>query len=471
MSQRVAKWWRRREFLSALCSGSIAVPWVLASSRGATAAGKSALRAGGASVDITPPLGIEMAGFHRPAGKERRIEAIRQRGAARAIVLECGGDRAAIVSVDLCAVSSEVARRVQSRVAARVGIPATAVRLCATHTHSMPTLRYFRQWGAVSEPYMAEVESKVVEAVGRAAEDLAPASLRLGKARARGANHNRTTKSYKTDEQFTATSTDEERWLDTTLHALLFERTGGKENLLWYHFSAHPVCYADEQAGPDWPGTVARLVRENFHLEASFLQGHIGDVNPGDGSPWRGDIEETTGAVYRALSAAIDQAQPLSTKRLQTVTRCCKLPLDLALFRQWLEAYRRDPSKCSSGPWVDAGFAKDWFEANANRKVEEDHLEIPLSAIRLGDVALLFHPAELYSYYGLAIRRDSPFPNTLVVGYTDDLIGYLPDPKAYQAGEYSAITVPRIIDLPPFRPDAARTLTTAAVELLRGLAT
>jgi hypothetical protein len=32
-----------------------------------------------------------------------------------------------------------------------------------------------------------------------------------------------------------------------------------------------------------------------------------------------------------------------------------------------------------------------------------------------------FHPAELFSYYGLAIRRDSPFANTLVAGYANDL--------------------------------------------------
>ena len=48
--------------------------------------------------------------------------------------------------------------------------------------------------------------------------------------------------------------------------------------------------------------------------------------------------------------------------------------------------------------------------------------------LRLGELALLFHSSELYSYYGLRIRRDSPFKKTLVVGYTDDIIGYLVDP-------------------------------------------
>jgi hypothetical protein len=51
------------------------------------------------------------------------------------------------------------------------------------------------------------------------------------------------------------------------------------------------------------------------------------------------------------------------------------------------------------------------------------------------------------------------------VGYANDIIGYLPDPKAFVAGEYAAITVPKILDLPPFQPEAAQILASRAVEL------
>ena len=78
----------------------------------------------------------------------------------------------------------------------------------------------------------------------------------------------------------------------------------------------------------------------------------------------------------------------------------------------------------------------------------------------------MFHPGELYSYYGLAIRRGSPLADTLIVGCTDDSIGYLPDPAAYRSGEYSALVVPKILDLPPYQPTAARDMTAAAIALL-----
>ncbi len=154
---------------------------------------------------------------------------------------------------------------------------------------------------------------------------------------------------------------------------------------------------------------------------------------------------------------------------LRTSTQPCPLPLDMELFGQWLAAYREDPSKCASGPWVDARFSKAWFEDSSKRDLSQTTTPVPLTAMQLGEVGLVFHPSELYSCYGLMIQRDSPLENTLVVGYADDIIGYLPDPKAYKDGEYSAITVPKIIDLPPFVPTAARGLAATAVTALKKL--
>jgi hypothetical protein len=458
---------RRRDFLASMAAGVTALT---ASPRRAIAApSEGRLLAGEGVVDITPPLGIEMGGFHRPPGKERRIQGIRQPCAARALVLELDGVRVAICSLDVAGVGQDMAARIRSEAARQAGIPAENVHVCATHTHSMPCFCYTRQWGAVPADFMAVVEKKTIEAVRRAAADLAPAEVALGKCRVKGGNHNRTTKVYKTDEQFTKDSNDGERWLDTMLHALLFHRPGGKRTLAWYHFSAHAVCFADEIAGPDWPGRVAELVRQSEKLEPSFLQGHVGDVNPGDGSDWRGEIKQTVAAIYPALRDAVRAATPVKIDTLKTARRDFLLPLDIALFQEWLARYQKDPAKCVGSEWVDAGFAADWYRGNRSRKPSETHLPITISAVRLGPIGMLFHPAELYSSYGLTIRRDSPFADTLVVGYTDGIIGYLPDPNAYKAREYAAIVVPKILDYPPFTPTAARQFTAAGLELLETL--
>lgn len=61
------------------------------------------LQAGEGKVDITPPLGIELAGFHKPPGQERKITGIRQPANARALFLRLGKEQAGIVVLDLLA--------------------------------------------------------------------------------------------------------------------------------------------------------------------------------------------------------------------------------------------------------------------------------------------------------------------------------------------------------------------------------
>lgn len=428
----------------------------------------SGLLAGEGLVEITPPLGTELGGFHRRPGNERRVRGIRQRTLARTLVLQQGEIRAAICSLEVACVGREMANRIRAQVAQKTGIPAEHVRVTCTHTHSMPAFCFLRQWGGIPTEYMGTVERRTVEAAARAVEDLAPSELLVGISRAVGGNHNRTTRTFLTDEKFSPQATDATRWLDTMVHALLLPRAG-KRTLCWYHFSAHAVCYADEEAGPDWPGEVAELVRQNEKLDPGFLQGHCGDVNPGNGKDWRGEIRQTVSAIYPAVKEAIAKAERVPCVPLRSLREEFRIPYDLDRFRGWLQRYRQDPKACASGEWVDAGFAEDWYRGNAGRDLNETHLPVSLSALRLGELAMLFHPTELYSFYGLAIRRDSPFRHTLVVGYTDDMVGYLPDPKAYEAGEYAALTVPKILDYPPYTPTAARQMTAAAAKLLARL--
>ena len=434
---------------------------------GSQAAGPS-VRAGEGVADITPPIGTELAGFHKPPGKERRSTSVRQPASARALVFAITTTNPfVIVSLDLCAVSQEFCQEVKKQIAARSGIPVENIRIGATHTHSMPTLRYFRQWGRLPEDYRKLVAAQIVEAVEQAFKDLAPAKLFLGKERVAGASHNRTSKEFKTDELFTKQSNDDERWLDTTLHALHFVREANKRNLLWYQFSAHPVCYADETSGPDFPGLVASMMKAQEGLSPSFLQGHCGDVNSGTNG--RGDAEVVSEAVVKALRQAIKSARLVEVNDIRHVTAMFQAPLDIEFHKRQLTEYRADPTQCTKGPWVDAEFAREWHEVMSKWDPGRTSYATPISAMRIGDVALFFHPGELYSVYGLTLRRDSPFRDTLVIGYVDDLIGYVPDPKAYAAGEYSAMVVPKIMSLPGYKPEVGRALTAAGLELLQKL--
>ncbi len=466
----------RREFLKSVSAGFIGgtVSVVSGCSGGFDFAGSGSkgggiFKAGQGCVNIDPAVGMEIAGFHRKPGNERLVTGARHPAFAKALVVEYGGFQAAIVSVALCGVSRDFAARVSRRAAERTGIPAENIRICATHTHSMPMLRYLRQWGATMppHPYIDSVEERIIEAVECARNDKAYSRLYVGQSRAEGGNSNRTTKVWKTDAEFTNDSTDDDRWLDTLVQVLYFEREGPKKDLLWYHFSAHPVCFRDGATGPDWPAIVSSMVKSEISLSPVYLQGHAGDVNPGDGRKWIGDAKQTAEAVYQAIMRSIESKKAVKVNELRVVSGEVQLPLDIERLKEDLSYYEAETAHCNKGPWVDAGFAKDWYEDMSKWDFRKVILKAPVSAMKIGQIGFVFHPSELYSYYGLKIRHESPFKHTLVVGYTDGLVGYLTDPRAYEQRNYEAFTVPKILNLPPFKPYAARRLSDKACTLLK----
>ena len=146
------------------------------------------------------------------------------------------------------------------------------------------------------------------------------------------------------------------------------------------------------------------------------------------------------------------------------------IPLDLDLQDAWLSEYRADQEACGSGVWVDPPFAADWAADASGWDARRAAYIAPISGLRLGPVAILFHPGELFSFYGLQLRHNELFRHTLVIGYTDDFVGYLTDPNSFERDEYAAVVVPKLMGLPPFRRHAARHVTAELERLIASLA-
>ncbi len=451
----------RREFL---IGGAAAVATTAFSAGGRAAKLAPRFEAGEGVVEITPPVGTMLCGFHYRPPNERRSTGVRQPTFARALVVRAHGKTAAVISLDIATVSAEMAQRVGRAVAKQTAIPADHVRLSATHTHSAPGARFARQWGGLPEEYITAVEAQCVKAVQMAVEDLSEAELSIGSTKTSGANFNRTADEWKTDAEFQGDSTDDDRWLDTTLQVLHFGRGNGRRDLLWYHFSAHPVCRTGRLSGPDWPGLVTTAIEESEKVTPSFLQGHCGDVNPGDGTRWLGDAEETAKKVAAAVRDALTSMRRVDVDRLNVASQEVRLPLDVEMHQQHLELFQQDPA---SREFVDEGFGKEWFESMSRWDKGRADLSIRISSLQLGDLGIFFHPSELFSYYGLRLRRDSPFTDSILVGYTDGFIGYLADPSSHAERNYAAVIVPKVLDLPPYTPTAAREFTSQATQFLK----
>jgi hypothetical protein len=63
-------------------------------------------------------------------------------------------------------------------------------------------------------------------------------------------------------------------------------------------------------------------------------------------------------------------------------------------------------------------------------------IEIPLQAVRIGDLALAAIPFEVFVEIGLELKAKSPFPETFVVSLANGAYGYLPTVAHHELGGY-----------------------------------
>ena len=251
------------------------------------------LRAGAATVDLRPPLPIVRAGYGLPrAVAERERDPLK----VRALVLEAGGKRLALVLVDLVLVPEELARALDQRLADRAF---DGTLLVATHTHSAVggfDTRFLAQLvgtGRHRADVVAAILSRAEQAVRTAEQDLVPVTVRTQTSRVDGWAGNRSSPGAA---------------IDDALTVALFETGDGRRVASLAIVAAHPTLI--ERTGPflsaDYPGAaMARL--ESAGGVALVLQGAAGDAAlPTKGA---GAAEAAGAFVARAVTEAAVRAR------------------------------------------------------------------------------------------------------------------------------------------------------------------
>src|SRR5438132_10994689 len=138
--------------------------------RGHSADQATQWKAGAATAISTPKSAMPMAGY---ASRTEPSEGTEQDLFAKALVLDDGrGGRVAIVTLDLIGVLDRLRSRVTEQLANTFQLPPEAVLMNASHTHCGPAYG-----GAEAQAYFDSLVTTLVELVGRAIDDLKPATL------------------------------------------------------------------------------------------------------------------------------------------------------------------------------------------------------------------------------------------------------------------------------------------------------
>jgi len=465
----------------------------------------ASLRVGVAEVDITPPLGFPMAGYYH----ERLAEGTTDPLKAKAIVFRQADVSGAMVVCDLTGISRDLCEAVRKAAAERTGIPADAIAVTATHSHTAPDYtRHLYQFlgglpidsGKVSgdeAPYAEKLIGGIVQAIGDADAAAAPVKLAAGEA------IQQTPVSF--NRRFVMQDGSVRTWqnlanpevvrpagpIDPMIgFVTIATADDGKTQAVLSNFALHLDTVGGLRWSGDYPYFVEQNLRELFgpELISVFGTGCCGDINHSDPSRReRNRVDQIGNSLGQTLTTALPQAHPLTDNRLQVRSAVVPLPLQpitadqVARSREFLKLieqgekvdffdqvlayktmmmtqFRPETQIDDIAQTVGWGLCRTWTGVG-------DHLPTEVQTITVGtDLAIVFLPGEVFVELGLAIKQGSPFANTLIVELSNCVETiYIPTRAAYAQGSYE-------VSNSTLDPGAGEMLVEAALKQLRASA-
>ncbi len=229
------------------------------------------LLAGTSKCDITPIEPLPLWGYssYHDTLSQGTLDSL----SANVLVLACGKEKIAIVSLDLgrCP-SAEVMSDVRKQIAKK---NIRYAFIAATHTHHGPVLELANKRGRgkgrfdSSLRYYTQLTKKIVQAISDADQSLRPAKMATGTVKLHNFNTNRQ-------------STLPPIPADDDLMEMRLDDASGKPMALVVNFAAHPTLVPRSvlKYSADYPGVVKREVEQQTGANVLFMQGAAGDLAP-----------------------------------------------------------------------------------------------------------------------------------------------------------------------------------------------
>jgi hypothetical protein len=367
------------------------------------------LHAGAAKIDITPPTGFPMWGYG--ARHDKGSVGVLDPLHARAVVLAAGKQRIAIVSLDLGrAPVRDSTAAIRKKVQTAAGID--HLFLVGSHTHHGPVLE-LDTWPTAKDPYVRQLEDKLVSVIVDAAKRLEPAQLGIASKEV-PYNRNRHTKLT-------------EKPVDREFIVVRIEDAKGKPIAHLVNFAAHATMEDSKvlKFSADFPGALATAVEKQTEAPCLYLQGACGDLSANAGEhkgPQK--FGQALATVVMEMSKDI---KPTVGKDLKVAGR--------------LEHFRFGKRVDLSAPGVKALFSAAFFpELVAFYEREyQDGVRPQMTTVLLGGrIGIVGVSGEFFCTHSLLLKKRARLDHLLFLGYCNDYQQYFPTIEAAGEGGYGA---------------------------------
>ena len=427
-------------------------------------------KAGFARLDVTPPLGAELAGYFTVRVSEGILDPIY----LNALAMSNGKDTVIIITSDFLSVMEVFATKIRNIISKRTGVPSDNIMITALHQHTSIRLGVWPWTGSMEdEHYLSVLYQKYADAAQMAIADMSEAGIFT--AAKQTAEQISFIRRFKMKDGSTVTNpgrlnTDIDHPIgeaDNTVRLIRFKRDG-KKDIAFVNFSTHPDVIGGKLFSADWPGFVRRFVESdigNVHcLVANGAQGDTNHLNTGVAEEqtgytwsehmgrviadtvvdvWDNEEEHKDTQIFSEVRMVYNRT---NTEGFERVEECRKLDEDY-----W--AGRLDGSNKPNATIMG--------EARRIKNIPMESIcqKIPVTVMAVGDIAFVGYGGEPFTDYATRSRAFAPEMFVITCGLANGQQGYLPTKSAFMEGGYEA----RSSRFTPTLPDE---LQQAAKEML-----
>jgi hypothetical protein len=407
------------------------------------------LRVGRAVVDITPLPGTPMQAPQRPPFEIKLAEAAHDSLYVKAIVLETGGQKAALVACDLTSIPVAIIDAARRQIGETTDVKPGAVMISATHTHTTPQIRP-RFVAKADDAARGKTADYVRALPGRIAEAVRLANSELKTSRASAAIGHEESISFnrrflmqdgsiqtnpgKSDLAMVRNIVRADGPIDPDVGVVTFDAIDGTPLATLVNFAIHLDTMGGNRPSADFPFQICRLLSEarGTDMLSMFAAGASGNLNHYDLT--RADrIHRVKGVMESKRIGTILAAAVLKASR-----RLEPLPIGSLLVAR--ETVLLDmPVAKGQALALRYGDAARFFDGEVDVFNDDgkQRFEAEVQVITMGsELAWVGFPAEMFVELGLALKQASPFRYTMIHTLANGSIGYVPNRKAYPQGAY-----------------------------------
>lgn len=449
-------------------------------------------RAGAATSNITPPLGELIVGGFQPFPATNVHDELH----ARCVALDDGQTKLAIVLCDNVGIPVEVFDLAKQQVQDAIGLPASHVLMASTHTHSATTARGPSKVMRESEltDYQNFLARRISDAVRRAIANLEPARIAWGNIDEPSEVFNR--RWHVTDASLLENpfgGVDQVRMnppkgsaaldrpagpVDPEISFISLQSTSGKPIALLANYSLHYVGgVRSSDISADYFAYFAKFIEQKLGATDQtppfvgiLSNGTSGDVN-------NINFSETDGRKYQSYEKMQEVAEKVASRVYEAHQQLefqnwvplgaaeTRLPLQVRqatpeMHKHFAELAEVQAKSPNAGPSRDTFYA----ERIALLKDAPSEVEVPLQAMRIGELAISAIPFEVFAETGLELKDRVPFAETFTIELANGSYGYLPTPEQHRLGGYETWLGTNFVQL-----DATVKIVDKLLELFEGL--